>query len=231
MKKDLTHLVLVIDRSGSMYSVKDRMDEAINGVIQEQKLEKGECTISIYQFDSDGTWDKPTLRLDEVCHGIPIAEAPQFNIKPSGGTPLIDATCKVIDDTGSYLASIPERWRPGRVIFVIVTDGNENTSVENTKEGLNKRIERQRDTYKWTFMFLGANQDAIAEAQKYGIKQDFALTYASNAKGLESLTGSANEKLKKMRSMDHGVYALNAVSGHACSFDAEDRAAQVEAGA
>jgi hypothetical protein len=113
---------------------------------------------------------------------------------PSGGTALLDAMGKTIDATGRRLAAMPEHARPGKVIVVIITDGEENSSREFTYPRVNEMICHQRDVYKWEFMFIGTNQDAIASASRIGIPASSALTYGSAPRAtraaLDILAGS-----------------------------------------
>ena len=238
MNKDLTHLVFLVDRSGSMNSVADEMNEAINAIIVGQKEGVGDCLLSIYQFDSPNGWvshstppsfRRSNVQIDIVCENINIREAPLFNIKPRGMTPLIDAGCLIIDKVGQILATQREEERPAKVIFVMVTDGLENMSSEFERKDLMNRIKIQRDVYKWTIMFVGAKQDAVAEAKKYGIDEKFSMTYAANRSGTKGMSDSLNNKFSRIRSMGNAAYCSNASTGEV-SFDKEDRKIQEKAG-
>jgi len=102
----------------------------------------------------------------------------------SGGTPLLDAACKCIDDTKKQIAALPEAQKPGRVIFVLITDGEENTSKKFKKADLTQRIQEQTDNEHWQFIFLGANQDAIQEGADSGVAVNNSMTYAANDAGV-----------------------------------------------
>ncbi len=235
MNNNLTHLVFLVDRSGSMYSISDAMNEAINSIVEQQKEEPGECTLSIYQFDSwDGWTDystpplhrKNNLQIEVVCENVKIKDAPKFTIKPRGSTPLIDATCLTIDKVGQIFATLPELERPAKVIFAIVTDGHENHSTDFKQQDLMLRVNTQRDVYKWTIMFLGANQDAVLEGEKYGISTNFSMTYAANKMGTKGMSDSLSNKFSKIRSMSNKEYCTNAMTGNEVGFNEEDREVQ-----
>lgn len=165
----LTDITLLIDRSGSMSSIKAEANGAVNHFIESQKDGDGQVNISIYQFDN---------LLEKVCVGKPISEAPQFEIFPRGMTALYDAMGKVMIKTGQRLADMAESDRPGLVIVVIMTDGLENNSVEFTQAQIAEMVKHQEEKYSWKFTYLGANQDAILEAGKVGLSPLAAATYA-----------------------------------------------------
>tara|TARA_R110000803_G_scaffold15173_1_gene42215 strand:+ start:751 stop:1452 length:702 start_codon:yes stop_codon:yes gene_type:complete len=232
MKKNKTHLVFLVDRSGSMDSIKAAMEEAINGVMVEQKDEPGECTVSMYQFDTKYEFGRGHTGMDlhVVCENTDLNEVPKFILNPRGGTPLIDAGCATIDRVGEHLSNLSERERPEKVIFVLVTDGMENQSKEFKRDDLVRRIEHQRSKYKWTIMFLGANQDAVEVGKSYGVLQGHSMTYAATKGGVQSTSRSLHQKLKKMRGASSQEYAVNAISAVSedLSFNDQDRAEATE---
>ncbi len=140
---------------------------------------------------------------------------------PRGGTALVDAVCKAIDDTGSRLRLTPEHLRPSKVLFVIMTDGQENSSSvyaarymrdnpgfmgnPNT-QALHDRVKHQKDTYAWEFLFLGANQDAIETGSLYGIKS--ALTYAHTPSGTDTCFQSTSKATRSWK-LDGNQSAAN----------------------
>lgn len=143
-----------------MISIRDDAEGGINTLIQEQAAVPGEITVSLYQFDT---------QYEKVFGPIPASQAPKYHLVPRGGTALIDATARAIVETGEYLSSLPEDQRPERVVFIVATDGQENSSREYTTAQLKEMIETQTNQYNWEFIYLGANVDAFAESQKYGI--------------------------------------------------------------
>lgn len=227
MKKNKTHLIFLVDRSGSMDSIKKAMEEAINGVMVEQKEEPGECSVSMYQFDTTYSFEGGGTKMElyTVCENTDIHEVPKFTLVPRGGTPLIEAGCVTLDKVGQYLSSLPEKQRPSKVIFVLVTDGMENQSQEFVRDDLVKRIEHQRSEYKWTILFLGANQDAVEEARKYGIHKGHSLTYVPTSAGVKTSSKSLSGKLSAMRGASQEEYTANALTAQSAelSFNEKDR--------
>ena len=112
--------------------------------------------------------------------GKPIAEVPPLALEPRGATALLDAIGKTIHETGRRLAALPEAERPERVLFVVISDGQENASTEFSSERILAMTTHQASAYKWEFVYLGANQDAIAEAAKMGIRN--AANYVRNGR-------------------------------------------------
>lgn len=161
MRPDLTDITLVVDRSGSMDMVRSDAEGGVNSFIAQQAEEPGEALITLVQFDSE---------YEFVCKGVPAAEVPMYRLEPRGMTALLDAVGRAIQETGERLAKMNEADRPGLVIFVIVTDGIENSSHEFTNAQIKEMIEHQQERYDWQFTFLGANQDAFGEAAEMGMK-------------------------------------------------------------
>jgi len=227
MKSKSAKLVFAIDASGSMEDIQDAMDEQINGMVKDQQGEPGDCTCSIYQFDSG--FDR-RLRLVNEVKSVNIHDVPKFKLSPGGGTPLIDALCHIIDDVGKELAGTKEADRPERVIFVIVTDGEENSSREFNRAQLKSRIEEQTNKYSWTFMFLGADQNAVKEAESYGMSGNHSMTFGKTRGGVSKMSNLTSDKIKLMRAMTPGEYVLNASTGDITAYTEAERADQVVEG-
>lgn len=160
MRNDLTEIVLVVDRSGSMATVCIDAENGINHFIEEQKKAPGEANFTLVQFDT---------HYDFVAKGVPIEDAPEYVLVPRGWTALLDAVGRAISETGERLASLPEDQRPGIVIVMIVTDGHENSSTEYTFSQIKEMISHQREKYNWHFNFLGADESAFDVADSIGI--------------------------------------------------------------
>ncbi len=192
MKKNLISMNILVDSSGSMASIASDMVGSLNRLVDENRELDVLATYSIFSDE-----------YQPIFADKPIGGIKRFDLKPSGCTALIESTCKMIDEVGARLAATPEKERPEKVMFIIVTDGQENHSApEYTKERLLTKIKHQEETYNWLFLFLGANQDAIAVAESYGIKADHALTYETS-KGDVRKTG---ERLsKKLRQTSHSL--------------------------
>ncbi len=191
MRNDLTDITLVVDRSGSMASIRSDAEGGVNEFIRGQAEELGEAVLTLVQFDTE---------YDFVHRGVPVGDVPQFKLRPRGATALLDAVGRAINETGSRLAKLPEADRPGLVIFVVTTDGLENSSVEFTKAQIKQMIEHQQNAYNWQFTFLGANQDAFAEAGAMGMDRGGAANYAPDkVRYAYAATGSKVARMRKAR--------------------------------
>src|SRR5262249_19977698 len=172
MRQDLTDLTVVLDRSGSMHTCRSDAEGGLNSFIAKQKELPGECTFTLVQFDT---------AYEFVHKAIPIRTVPHCILEPRGNTALLDAVGRAIVETGERLRALPEHERPGLVVFVILTDGQENSSSEYTKARVREMIEHQQNAYKWQFIYLGANQDAFAEAGGIGIRVAGTAPYRQEA--------------------------------------------------
>jgi hypothetical protein len=193
MKQGYTDISIVLDRSGSMDSVKSDTIGGFNSFLKAQKEVPGEATITLAQFDDI---------YEVVYEGKKLQDAPLLNDQtfvPRGTTALLDAIGRTINATGKRLASMPEAERPEKVIFVILTDGYENASREFKVEEINDMIRHQRDVYAWEFAFIGANQDAITSASQMGIQAANALTYAANTVGTQQAFSSLTQNIAAYR--------------------------------
>ena len=168
MNKNLTDITLVVDRSGSMSSCMVEAQTGINTFINEQKKAAGDVTFSLLQFDTEHEY---------VFNGVPIAQVGEYILVPRNFTALLDAVGKAITETGARLESMTEKERPGLVVIAIITDGQENSSTKFTKGSIKDMINKQQIDYSWQFTFLGANQDAFAEAGSIGISAAAASSY------------------------------------------------------
>lgn len=189
MKSDLTDVTVILDRSGSMEACRVEAENGVNHFIEEQRNQAGDCAFSLIQFDTE---------YELVHQARPIDDVPDFQLVPRGMTALLDAVGKTINETGERLAGMEESERPGLVVLVIVTDGEENSSHEFKKSQIKTMIERQQNEYQWQFTFLGANQDAFAEAQGLGIAASAVANYAASA-SIEAFSG-ASANVARMRS-------------------------------
>jgi hypothetical protein len=170
---DYTAILFINDESGSMFTIRDDMNGAINQVLEDQKALPGKVTIDVAYFDTKVTYEEKFLSLDEA----------KIDITPGGGTALFDAIVHSVTEFGKALAELPEEERPGTVLTIIVTDGEENSSKENTLEDVNKIVTQQQDEYNWQFLFLGANQDAFSTGASFGFRQGASYNYTANAAG------------------------------------------------
>jgi len=178
MNTKLADITVILDRSGSMQSCKTDVDGGLKAFIKAQqdasKVDGCERRFTLVQFDD---------RYETVCSNVKIEDAPEFKLQPRGSTALLDAVGNTINAIGIRLSAINENDRPGLVTVVIVTDGEENSSKEFKLDQIKKMTELQRNTYSWEFIFLGANQDAFAEASKLGISGAMASNFTGAASG------------------------------------------------
>jgi uncharacterized protein YegL len=174
MNKNLTEIVAVVDRSGSMNSCREEMEGGFNSFIDTQKKAPGEARLTLVQFDD---------RYDVVHNGVPIKDVPPFQLEPRGWTALRDAVGRAITEVGNRLDKTPEDQRPGLVVVMIVTDGKENHSREFSAAQVREMISRQEKVYNWQFMYLGANHDVFAAADAIGIQPTNATSYEEKTAG------------------------------------------------
>lgn len=166
---DLTHLYFLLDRSGSMQSIKHDTEGGFDAFIDEQRQAPGRCRVTLVQFDN---------HYEVVYRNLDVAEVPPLDLRPRGTTALLDAMGRLIVDAGSDLAALPEGRRPGTVMVAIMTDGIENASVEWTRPAIRALVEQQTEVYNWQFLYLGADQDAIEVGTSIGVSPGRSMTYS-----------------------------------------------------
>lgn len=169
-KPEFRHIVIVLDRSGSMISVKEDTEGGLAAFLDTQGQVAGRTTVSLCQFDD---------KYEVVFEARDLSQVPQFSLEPRGMTALLDAVGRTITTLGRQLAALPEDERPGEVIVVILTDGAENASREYSLPLVREMINHQQETYGWRFLFLGADQDAITVGGGMGIGREQTLSYSS----------------------------------------------------
>ena len=185
---DLTHIYFLLDRSGSMQSIKPDIEGGFAAFVDEQRRGPGECRATLAQFDD----------VYEVVYADrPVADVPPLDLQPRNMTALHDAMGRLITDTGSKLAALPESRRPGTVIVAIMTDGLENASKEWTGTSIKALVSQQTNAFNWTFMYMGADQDAVEVGTSLGIGRDHAVTYGRNKSAAAMATASG--KIAKLR--------------------------------
>jgi hypothetical protein len=165
---NLTYLYFLLDRSGSMESIKSDTQGGFDAFIGEQRSTPGECRVTLAQFDDD---------YEEVYRDVPVADVPPLQLHPRGTTALLDSIGRLIGDAGARLAALPEEDRPGTVIVGIMTDGQENASREMTHARVKALIEQQTNEYNWRFLYMGADQDAIEVGASIGVAAANSMTY------------------------------------------------------
>jgi len=189
MNKDKTHLIIIVDKSGSMYSQQDAASEGINTLLTKQKDVPGECTVSLYEFDTSYKTIYSFSNLNKI--------SANYQMSADNGTALYDALCSVIDKEGQILSDIAEQERPGLVAVFILTDGYENSSRKFTLQDIKSRIEHQTQVYSWQFTFLSSDLSALEDAKVFAHTGDVKSFSQSNYK---SAYEGINFKLGRMRS-------------------------------
>jgi len=211
-RADLTHLYFLLDRSGSMQSIKTDTEGGFAAFVAEQRAGAGECRVTLAQFDNE---------YDVVYADRPIADVPALDLQPRGSTALLDAMGRTITEAGTRLAALPEAERPGTVIVAIMTDGMENASREWTHPAIKALVEQQTTQYGWQFLYMGADQDAIEVGVGLGVAAANSVTY-SRGKAREAMAASS----AKVSGLRHA--RMSAPAAAMPEFTPEERASLVE---
>ena len=179
MKKNLTELVFILDKSGSMSGLEKDTIGGFNSMLEQQRKVDGECVITTVLFDNryELLHDRIDIRAVQ-----PITGKEYF---VGGSTALLDAIGKTIHKIGSVQKNTTEEYRAEKVMFVIITDGEENASRHYSSAQIRQMIQHQKERYGWEFIFLGANIDAVETAGRFGIDADRAVDYVPDGEGTE----------------------------------------------
>jgi uncharacterized protein YegL len=187
-----TEVVVLLDRSGSMQSIRHDMEGGLELFVKEQQADKaGECRLTLVQFDNEPQTVFTARAIDKV---------PRIELVPRGSTALLDALGSTIESVGKRLSEMDEAQRPGKVLVLVITDGEENSSRRFTQEQVKAMVEHQTETYQWQFAYLGANVDAFAQASRMGIATQSASSYSADSAGARGM----------LRSVSRGVSASRA---------------------
>ena len=214
MKNDLTEIAFILDRSGSMASMVEAAISGFNRLLQDQQAAPGEARFSLVLFDD---------HYDVPCASLPIGEVPLLDTQtfvPRGSTALLDAIGRTIDDLGKRLDATPEAERPGTVILAILTDGEENSSLQETYESISRKIRHQQDAYSWQFLFLAANVDAIATAGRMSIRAKDAACFMAEPESLAATKDAISRKMRASRAVRAGNATL--AEAHCAEADLAD---------
>jgi Mg-chelatase subunit ChlD len=210
VRNDLTEIVLIVDRSGSMSDCKDEAQGGINAFIEDQKKAVGEANFTLVQFDTD---------YEFIHTGKPIKDVVAYALVPRGMTALLDAVGRAVSETGARLAALEEEDRPGVVMVIIVTDGQENASKEFNWNQVQEMIKHQKEKYQWQFLYLGADIST-------GVRMGIGVNSAAKHEGLyaKAVYGSTSDKVKMMRAANMAGDREVLTSGGIFTFSDEDRA-------
>ena len=201
MRKNLTELVFILDRSGSMAGLEKDTIGGFNAMIDKQKQEPGEAYISTVLFDNESQVIHDRVSLDR------IGKLTEKEYYVRGCTALLDAVGGAIHHIGNVHKYAREEDRPEKTLFVITTDGMENASHYYTYEKVRAMIEKQKSKYGWEFLFLGANIDAAREAARFGIPCDRAADYHADARGTNVIYDTVNDAISQVRNCEAPLQA------------------------
>lgn len=189
----MTEIAFILDRSGSMGIIRRTAIAGFNEFLGQQKAVGTAARFTLALFDNE---------YEVPVHSIPLCEVTELTADtyvPRGGTALLDAIGRTIDELGSRLAALPEEKRPDQVVVAILTDGLENASRRFALADISAKISHQREKYNWQFFFLGANQDAIASAVSLSIDANDTATYIASNHGIRASSRSISRKLSAIR--------------------------------
>lgn len=204
-----THVLFILDRSGSMDSIVNDANGGVETLLKEQAEQPGKIAVDVVTFDTLLDWPYENVHPSKVKGPL---------IVPRGGTALNDAIGVGVVKLGEYLAALPEEKRPGAVIVVIVTDGEENSSREYTHAMVKELVTKQTNEFGWNFVYLAANVDAFATGAGYGISKGSTMNFAPSAAGVTNSYAATSRNISGLRtSMSAGI------TGQTITFDDTDR--------
>jgi hypothetical protein len=192
-KENFTSINVIIDRSGSMKNLTNETVSGYNQFVSEQKQVPGEAIFTLCLFNTSLHTPYDCVKISDV----PELTAEAYNA--NGYTALLDAVGSTIDTVGIKLAAMPEEERPSKVIFLIITDGQENSSKEYSRSQVQSMIQNQREKYSWEFVFMGANIDVVKEAQSLGIATKNSMRYTASSAGTKGLYSSVGASMRRYR--------------------------------
>lgn len=191
-----TALLLIIDRSGSMESIRTEMIGSLTTLLREQAAQPGLLTVDVVTFDDH----------IETAHVQADPRTLVVELEPRGMTALLDAVGIGVTEFGSRLAAMPEHARPGTVLVVVATDGLENASRQWNPGAIKELLDRQRSQYGWDFVFLGANQDAVTTGAALGFAPESAIDFDADGEGTQNVVAAASRYIRTSRSGSRGSF-------------------------
>lgn len=180
---NLTRLAFLLDRSGSMQSIKSDVIGGFDAFLAEQRAGDGLCTVTLAQFDHE---------YEVVYRGIDLTQVPPLALTPRGRTALLDSMGRLITDTAAEIDALPEQDKPATVIVAIMTDGLENASQEWNRPAIKALVEQQTNNRGWEFLYMGADQDAVEVGRGLGVRDGQSITYSRGRSRDAMLLASRN---------------------------------------
>lgn len=168
-RQNLTLIAFLLDRSGSMQSIKSDVVGGFDAFLAEQRAVDGDCRVTLAQFDDE---------YEVVYRALPIGDVPPLALNPRNTTALLDSMGKLITDTAAEIAALSDDDKPGSVVIAIMTDGLENASHEWSRPAIKALVEQQTNEFGWEFLYMGAAQDAVEVGKDLGVKAEQAVTYS-----------------------------------------------------
>lgn len=193
MKKDLTEMVFILDRSGSMHGLEAETIGGFNAMLEKQRKIDGECLVTTVLFDHEYKLLHDRVEIKEV------SKLTHRDYEVGGSTALRDAIGMTINKLVNAQRHTAEIFRAEKVMFVIITDGEENASREFSQRKIKNMIEYQKGRYGWEFIFIGANIDAAETAKGYGIGKDRSVDYLADSEGTEVVFGAVSHAMQELR--------------------------------
>ena len=207
--KNYTDLNIILDRSGSMSSIAADMVGGIRTFLDKEKETGDDTKVSFFQFDD---------QYETVFVDKDIKENIKINLVPRGSTALLDALGRTITSVGEKLSKLDEKDRPNRVLFLVITDGYENSSREFTSDVVKEKVKHQREKYAWDFVFLGAGEDAVlAQHKGLGIGASSSKGFAKDAKSINLAWATVSDSFQQYKTLDR-----NNVATYCCTFEMEE---------
>lgn len=195
-KNNNTDIVICLDVSGSMTSIKNDMSGSLKSFLDDQKKLDGRCNVSLITFNQSA---------NVIFEGYDIHETNEIPLNPSGGTALYDGIALAINTTANRLKGIPEPDQPSLVTIIIITDGEENASRNFNKENIKNLIKHQESNYNWQFLFMGANIDAFNSG--LGFQKGKIMHYSANTESVTQMVNCTSSMVRNLRASDSTDYS------------------------
>lgn len=196
MATTYTHITVILDRSGSMETIRKDTIGGFNAFLKAQQKLPEKATLTLVQFDSQDPYEV-------VCHFKPLEEVAKLTVKtfvPRGATPLLDAMGRGINDLAETIGKMTAKQRPDKVMLVVVTDGQENSSREFSKKQVEKLIKERTKRDEWQFVYLSSDMNAVHEAHGLGFDANATMAYRHNTQGVDDAWSTLSASSVRYRS-------------------------------